>query len=53
MENNVEKGCGTCAMFVYEDTYGNGFCEFYQDDTCCEGCCDDWIEMSEDTSETE
>jgi hypothetical protein len=53
MENEVGKGCGTCAMFAYEDTYGIGVCEFHQQETACDGCCDGWIEASENTTENE
>ncbi len=43
---NKEQVCSECKLFVNEDSFGNGWCEFHQKGTFCEnGACEDGVEI--------
>ena len=40
--------CSECKLFAYEDSFGNGWCEFHQKEAFCENvACEDGIEIIE------
>ena len=43
---NEEQVCSECKLFINEDSFGNGWCEFHQKETFCEnGACEDGVEI--------
>lgn len=51
---NNRQVCSECKLFAYEDSFGNGWCEFHQKKAFCENvACEDGIEgkLSLDTDD--
>lgn len=45
---NNRQVCSECKLFAYEDSFGNGWCEFHQKEAFCENvACEDGIEIIE------
>ncbi len=45
---NNRQVCSECKLFAYEDSFGNGWCEFHQKKAFCENvACEDGIEIIE------
>lgn len=45
---NNRQVCSECKLFAYEDSFGNGWCEFHQKEDFCENvACEDGIEIIE------
>nr|DAV21943.1 MAG TPA: High-potential iron-sulfur protein-sulfur protein, METAL BINDING PROTEIN [Caudoviricetes sp.] len=48
---NNRQVCSECKLFAYEDSFGNGWCEFHQKEAFCENvACEDGIEIIEGSS---
>lgn len=48
---NNRQVCSECKLFAYEDSFGNGWCEFHQKEAFCENVvCEDGIEIIEGSS---
>lgn len=46
---NNRQVCSECKLFAYEDSFGNGWCEFHQKEAFCENvACEDGIEIIEE-----
>lgn len=45
---NNRQVCSEYKLFAYEDSFGNGWCEFHQKEAFCENvACEDGIEIIE------
>nr|DAE77140.1 MAG TPA: HIGH POTENTIAL IRON SULFUR PROTEIN TRANSFER(IRON-SULFUR PROTEIN) [Caudoviricetes sp.] len=39
MCKNINKCCGNCALFLHEDIYGYGSCDFSENPHCGDNAC--------------
>lgn len=48
---NNRQVCSECKLFAYEDSFGNGWCEFHQKEAFCENvACEYGIKIIEGSS---
>ena len=43
LEEIEKESCGMCPLFIDEDVYGDGWCEFHQSETNCSSWCEDGL----------
>ena len=43
LEEIEKESCGMCPLFIDEDVYGDGWCEFHQSQTNCSSWCEDGL----------
>jgi hypothetical protein len=47
----MDKCCGNCDYFKFEDSNGDGMCTFEDYVLNCRCCCEDWKERESEVSE--